>query len=312
MRDGINLSRQTMANWMIRCSMDWLILIYNLLKVFLLNETVLHADETVVQVLHEPSKKANTNSYEWLYRTSGCAEHPIALYEYQPTRSSVHPKRFLDGWKGYLHTDGYQGYHQLPNVTIVGCFAHVRRKFDEALKVLPAEARSGSAAEKGQKYCNRLFDLERDFAELPSEKRYQKRLEYSLPIAEEFLAWAKTFENQPKSVTRNATDYLVSQWPYLKNFYLDGRLELSNNRAERSIKPFVIGRKNWLFSNTQNGAMASSVIYSVIQTAIENGLNPFRYLILLFETLPNCTTSRIEALLPWNSDVLDKCKVGIV
>jgi hypothetical protein len=169
-----------MANWIIRCSQDWLWPIYERMKEALFKENVLHADETVVQVLHEPGKKSRTNSYEWLYRTSGCAQHPIALYEYQPTRSSSHPKRFLDGWSGYLHTDGYQGYHQLPNVTIVGCFAHVRRKFDEALKVLPAEARAGTAAEKGLDYCNRIFDLERVYNELAPEERYQKRLDNSL------------------------------------------------------------------------------------------------------------------------------------
>jgi transposase len=309
LRDGIRLSRQTMANWTIKCSEDWLELIYNRMYAHLLAEEVLHADETVLQVLNEPGKKANTNSYEWLYRTSGCAKHPIVLYEYKPTRSSAHPKKFLSGWKGFLHTDGYSGYHSLSGVTVVGCFAHVRRKFDEALKVLPAEARSGTAAAKGLDYCNRLFELEREFDGLPPDKKYQKRLELGLPIAEEFLAWAKMFEDKPKSLTKTAADYFVGQWPYLKNFFLDGRLELSNNRAERSIKPFVIGRKNWLFSNSQKGAKASSVIYSVIQTAIENGLKPFEYLKLLFETLPNCTTGQIENLLPWSPVVQQKCKV---
>jgi len=309
LRDGISLSRQTMANWIVKCSEDWLKPVYEQMKELLLRESIIHADETVVQVLREPDKKANTNSYEWLYRTSGCAEHPIVLYEYQPTRSSAHPKRFLEGWKGYIHTDGYSGYHQLPNVTIVGCFSHVRRKYDDALKILSLNQRSGSGAAKGIEYCNKLFDMERKFAGLPPDERYRQRMEHSLPVAEEFLAWAKTFANDPKSVLKTATDYVVSQWPWLKNIYLDGRLELSNNRAERSIKPFVIGRKNWLFSNSQKGAKASSVVYSVIQTAIENGLNPFTYLKLLFEAMPNCTTGQISALLPWASDVQLKCKV---
>ena len=197
----------------------------------------------------------------------------------------------------------------MPNVTVVGCFAHVRRKFDEALKILPADKRAGTDAAKGLDYCNRLFDLEREYAELSPDDRQRKRLETSLPIAEEFLAWAKTFVNRPKSVTTTATNYLIGQWPYLKNVFLDGRLELSNNRAERSIKPFVIGRKNWLFSNTHKGAEASSVVYSVIQTAIENGLNPFEYLKFLFETLPNCTTSQLETLLPWSPMLQLRSKV---
>ncbi len=219
-------------------------------------------------------------------------------------------KRFLAGWKGYLHTDGYQGYHILPDVTVVGCWAHVRRKFDEALKILPAEQRAGSSAERGLGYCNRLFELERELSGLPPEEIRTKRLEHSLPIAEEFFAWAKTFDNQPKCALKTAANYLVGQWPYLKNLFLDGRLELSNNRAERSIKPFVIGRKNWLFSNTQKGARASSVIYSIIETAKENGLKPFAYLKLLFETMPNCTTGQIGELLPWSPAVQEKCKVG--
>ncbi len=308
LRDGISLSRQTMANWIVKCSQDWLEPVYERMKERLLKEDVLHADETVVQVLKEPGRKANTNSYEWLYRTSGCAQHPIALYEYQPTRSSSHPKRFLAGWKGYLHTDGYKGYRQLPDVTVVGCFAHARRKFDEALKILPENARNNSAAAKGLDFCNRLFDMERKYADLAPEERYKQRLEHSLPVAEELFTWAKQYADSPKSVLTAAAEYYVGQWPWLKNVYLDGRLELSNNRAERSIKPFVIGRKNWLFSNTQKGAKASSVVYSVIQTAIENGLDPFRYLKLLFEALPNSTTNRISELLPWASEPQEKCK----
>jgi transposase len=312
LREGIPLSRQTMANWMIRCSEDWLEPLYNRMKGLLLHEPVLHADETVLQVLQEPGKKANTNSYEWLYRTSGCAEHPIVLYEYQPTRSSSHPKRFLEGFSGHLHTDGYQGYHNLPNVTVIGCWAHVRRKFTDALKAAPEEARKGSASETGLDYCNRLFALERQYADLTPEERHKKRLEHSLPLAEEFLVWAKSFGALLKSFFRTALEYFIGQWPYLKNVFLDGRLELSNNRAERSIKPFVIGRKNWLFSNTPKGAKASSVIYSIIETAKENGLNPFEYLKMVFEELPNSPMSRLDELLPWSAGVPQRCKVGWV
>lgn len=311
-RDGINLSRQTMANWMIKCAEDWLEPVYNRMKEQLLKQEVLHADETVLQVLQEPGKKANTNSYEWLYRTSGCAEHPIVLYEYQPTRSSSHPKRFLEGFSGYLHTDGYAGYHNLQNITVVGCWAHARRKFDEALKAAAPEYRKGSNAEKGLDYCNRLFELERGFAELTADARQKKRQELSLPLAEEFLSWAHSFANTTKSPFKTAVEYLIGQWLYLKNVFPDGRLELSNNRAERSIKPFVIGRKNWLFSNSQKGATSSSVIYSIIETAKENGLKPFEYLKFLFETLPNCTMAKVDELLPWSEPVQERCKaVGV-
>ena len=210
-----------------------------------------------------------------------------------------------------MPTDGYSGYHVLPDVTIIGCFAHVRRKFDEALKGVPPDQRMGTSAAKGLDYGNRLFELERVFDGLPPDEKHNKRLEQSLPIAEELLAWAKSFANQTKSLTQKATDYYVGQWPYLKNFFLDGRLELSNNRAERSIKPFVIGRKNWLFSNSQKGAKASSVIYSVIETAKENNLRPFEYLKFLLETLPNSTTGAIHSLLPWSPDLPRNCRCKV-
>lgn len=306
---GISLSRQTMANWLIRCSEDWLEPIYERMKAKLLEHDVLHADETVLQVLQEPGKKANTNSYEWLYRTSGDDEHAIVLYEYQPTRSSSHPKHFLKGFKGYLHTDGYAGYHSLPDITVVGCWAHARRKFEEALKAIDADKRADSQAKKGEDYCNRLFGLEREFSKLSIEERYIKRLEQSLPLAEEFLSWAKSIQVLPKMLLGKAIGYLIEQWPYLKNFYLDGRLELSNNRAERSIKTFVIGRKNWLFCNSQKGAKASSVIYSIIETAKENGLKPFEYLKFIFETIPNTPISQIDHLLPSSENLPAFCKV---
>jgi len=300
-RDGIALSRQTMANWLIRVSDDYLTLVYDEMHKELKKEEALHADETVLQVLNEPGKNANTNSYMWLYRTSGDTKHPIVLYEYQPTRSSSHPKKFLEGYKGYLHTDGYAGYHNLSeDIIIVGCFAHVRRKFDEALKSMPKESQNGSLSEKGLNYCNELFKLERDFIDLSFEDRYKKRLELSKPIFDDFYRWVTSVKALPKSTLGTAINYVKEQKPYLENIFLDGRLELSNNRAERSIKPFVIGRKNWLFCNTKKGANASSVIYSIIETAKENKLNPFKYMKFLLERLPNISISQISELLPWN------------
>ncbi len=311
LRDGVALSRQTMANWMIRCAEDWLNPIYEHMKTWLLRQEVLHADETVLQVLKEPGKKANTNSYMWLYRTSGCSLHKVALYEYQSTRSSSHPKEFLKNFKGYLHTDGYSGYHSLPGITAVGCFAHLRRKFDEALKALPEEQRANSATETGFNFCNKLFIYEREFQNLPFHERHEKRLELSKPTAEDFFRWAKSLNVLPKSQLGKAIHYALEQQPYLMNVFLDGRLELSNNRAERSIKPFVIGRKNWLFCNTQKGAKASAIIYSVIESAKENGLKPFEYLKFLFEAMPNTLISNIDQLLPWSPSLPDYCKSNL-
>jgi transposase len=305
--NGFILSRQTMANWMIYGSEHWLEPLYERMKGFMLEEEVLHADETVLQVLHEPGRKSRSESYMWLYRTGKVSAYPIAIYEYQETRSSSHPKKFLERFKGYLHTDGYSGYHNLPpNITVVGCWAHLRRKFDEAVKSAPPEERAGLPSQKGLDYCNKLFSLEREFEALPHEERYSKRLEQSKPLLKEFYAWVNSVMALPKSALGKALHYAIEQRPYLENVLLDGRLELSNNRAERSIKPFVIGRKNWLFSSTPKGARASSVIYSVIETAKENGLKPFEYLKHIFETMPNVTADAYDSLLPW-SDSLPAC-----
>ena len=170
-RQGILLSRQTMSNWLLKAAVSWLSPVYEGLKTELLEHEVLHADETTLQVLHEPVKTAQSKSYMWLYRTGGDAVHPIVLYDYQTSRKSEHPKRFLDGWSGYLHADGYDGYHKLPvSIIVSGCWAHLRRKFDEGLKSLPESVREGCLALTGKRYCDRLFALEREFAVLPSEQ----------------------------------------------------------------------------------------------------------------------------------------------
>jgi transposase len=296
LRQDILLSRQTMSNWLIRASEVWLEPVYDDLKRELLSRDVLHADETTLQVLHEPGKTAQSKSYMWLYRTGGDAEHPIVLYEYQPDRKSSRPAEFLGNFKGYLHADGYDGYHKLPeSITVVGCWAHLRRKFDEALKVLPERDREGSLALRGKRYCDKLFEFERGFAELSAEARLQARLERAKPVMDEFFTWAQSCGAAPKTPVGKAAYYALSQRKYLENYLLDGRLELSNNRAERSIKPFVIGRKNWLFANTPRGAKASAVIYSLIETAKERGLSPFEYLTFLFDTLPNAAVKTGKA-----------------
>ena len=302
LREGVHLSRQTMANWVIRGSEDWLEPIYDKLKARLLSHQLLHADETVCQVLNEPGKKANTNSYMWLYRTSGEAKHPIVLYEYQPTRSSSHPRRFLDGWDGYLHADGYKGYHSLPpGITIVGCWVHLRRKFDDVLKPLTPEEKKKSHATQAIRWLGELFHLESLWKDLAPEQRQKIRLEKSKPLAEEFFEWVEILGRSavPKSPIGVAVNYALGERNRLMNFYLDGRCELSNNRAENSIRPFVMGRKNWLFCNSQKGAKASAVVYSIIETAKANELKPAQYLKLLFETVPNTTTAKLDELLPW-------------
>jgi transposase len=285
---GIQLSRQTMSNWLIKASVNWLEPIYEEMKRRLCEHEVLHADETTLQVLHEDGKPAKSKSYMWLYRTSGEAKHQIVLYDYQPNRKSENPERFLRDFKGYLHADGYNGYHRLPdNITVVGCWAHARRKFDELLQTIPKDKRDSSDAAKGIAYCDKLFHLERQFALLTPENRLKERERFSKPLMDEFYSWLASLREPPKSLMGKAIYYAESQRKYLERYLLDGRLEISNNRAERTIRPFVMGRKNWLFSNTPNGARASAVYYSLIVSASENGLNPFEYLTWILTNAPN-------------------------
>ena len=287
-RSGILLSRQTMSNWLIACSESWLEPVYHALRERLRERSVLHVDESVLQVLHEPGKTAQSNSYMWLYRTSGDAAMPIVLYEYQPDRKARRPLEFLQGFSGYLHTDGYAAYHSLPdNITVVGCWAHARRKFDEAMKAVPEKDRESSGAQRAKRYCDKLFEIERQLAQCTASERAIKRQELAKPVLDEFLSYLHSAKAAPKSGFGRAVHYTIEQWKYLERYLLDGRLEISNNRAERSIKPFVIGRKNFLFANTPRGAKASAIIYSMVETAKENGLNPYSYLTYIFKNAPN-------------------------
>jgi len=301
-----------MSNWVIKCSELYLEPVYERLKQHLLNETVLHADETTVQVLHEQGRDAQTKSYEWIYRTGERAERSIAIYEYRETRNREHPGNFLKDFQGFLHTDGYQVYHNLPpEITVVGCWAHARRKWEDILKKLPKDKRKGSNAETGVAYINALFKLEREFSELTAAERHQKRLVKSKPVSDAFFAWVENLTDDvlPKSPLGEAVHYSLSQRRYLENVFLDGRTKISNNRAERAVKPFVMGRKAWLFSNTPADAKASSVMYSILETAKDNGLHPYRYLEFLLDALPNATTSDLDALLPWSDALPELCRV---
>lgn len=313
-RLGIELSRQTMANWVLYGANKWLNLLYDRMHHHLLNHEVLHADETSLQVLNEPGRAAQTSSYMWLYRT-GKEGPPIVLYDYQKTRAGSNPTQFLSGFKGYLQVDGYSGYNLVKDVTLVGCWAHARRKFDEALKALPDKKRSAPVvAKEGLDFCNRLFTIEKKLSKVSYEKRYKERLVHSTPILDAFLAWLndQAVKALPKSAFGQAVTYCLNQWDKLVAFLKDGRLELDNNRAERSIKPFVIGRKNFLFSNTPRGAKASAIIYSMVETAKENDLNPFAYLTYLFEELPNINVEHphaLDELLPWSANIPNNCRV---
>ncbi|SHK64017.1 IS66 family transposase [Paramaledivibacter caminithermalis] len=312
---GINLSRQNLANWIINGANKWLKILYDRMHEYLIKESFLHADETTLQVLDEDGKDANSKSYMWLYAT-GRFGPQIVLYDYQKSRAKKHPKAFLSGFKGYLQTDGYPGYNDVENVTLIGCFAHARRGFTDALKAIKDKTSiSSSVAKEGLKFCNDLFAIEKTLSGLTPKERYKRRLKESKPILEAFLSWLKEKKELvlPKSALGKAINYSLNQWSKLEAFLLDGQIEISNNRAERAIKPFVIGRKNFLFCKSPKGATASSIIYSVVETAKANNLSPFHYLNYLFEQLPNIDINdikQLDQLLPWSDNIPDICRVG--
>lgn len=184
----------------------------------------------------------------------------------------------MSGFKGYLHTDGYAGYHNFSDdITVVGCLSHARRRFDEAVKSLPKDKKKGSSAAQGPAYCDWLFALEKEFAKLNPEERYEQRLKQEKPFLDVFSAWAEKRTVAPKSALGKAMSYLKDQWPYLTNYLKNGRLEISNNRAERSIKSYAIDRKNFLFANTPGGAAGSAVMFSLITDSV--------FLSMLFQSL---------------------------
>jgi transposase len=308
---NVNLSRQTMSNWLIKSS-EYLEYIHKRLHEILLEQDIIHADETPLQVLREENRKAKQKSYMWLYK-SGDYGKRIVIYDYRESRSYENPKEFLRGFDGYLNTDGYTAYTKLKNVTQVGCLAHVRRKFVDALKILPEEHRKESLAFIGLMYCKKLYKVEKAIKELPLDERMDKRTKVSKPIFEEFKAWVKEQLklSLPKCSVGQALNYANNQLPKVGNYLLDPRLSIDNNSAERSIKPFVLGRKNWLFSNTAKGARASMIMYSIVETALENKLRIHEYLRYLLENLKDMedlSNENLDKLLPWSEELPETCR----
>lgn len=309
---GIQLSRATLANWIIRCTSDWLKPIYETLKSELKKRDILHADETPVQVLNEPGRKATTDSYMWLYRTGNDGKSPIILFDYKPSRSGENPKKFLDGFKGFLHTDGYSGYNNMNNITRCGCWAHLRRYFVEAIPSLAQKNKQLSNAEVGRNYCNELFNIERDLKDMTCEERKAKRLKLEKPVLEAFWCWLDSLNPLNGSRLGKAVNYAKNQKPYMENYLLDGRCSLSNNLAENSIRPFTIGRKNWLFSASTKGAESSAIIYSLIETAKANNLNVYRYLQFILMAMTGLgkdpSPEMMTYVMPWAENVISQCK----
>ncbi len=275
---GLTLSTATLSNWVIYAAENFMRPIYNRMKTELLSCSVIHADETVVQVLHEPNRKAKTDSRMWVYCAGKYEGHSNILFEYSPTRNGANAQKFLEGYRGYLVCDGYDGYNKLPDVTRCGCFAHARRKFAEALPTDKALLAS-SAAARGLEMCNDIFRIERELDETHAnaEVRYKQRQERSKPILDGLFTWLGEQVPVGGSKLAKAIQYCLNEKAYLYRFLENGSIPVDNNRAENAIRPFVVGRKNWLFSTSQKGATASAAIYSLAATATANGLNVEEY-----------------------------------
>ncbi len=300
-RAGIELSRQTLSDWVINTA-ERLMPVIQQLQQMLHQGPVIHCDETRVQVLHEPDKPPQSNSYMWVQR-GGPVKKPIILFHYDSSRSGQVPLRLLNGYQGALMTDGYEGYNaiaQQSGVTHLCCLVHLRRKFIEAQKALPANAKSGKV-DIAISYIAKLYAIEQQHSQSDSTTRHQARQEQSLPLLQQFKAWLEKTQQGvlPKGKLGEAIAYAQKYWGKLIRYTENGDWPIDNNPAENAIRPFVIGRKNWLFSNTIKGANASAVLYSLIETAKANRHEPYHYLRWLFTELPKTAAGEIERLMPW-------------
>ena len=321
-RLGISLSRQTMSNWLIRVSQDYLRPLYDFLHELLTARDIAQMDETTLEVIKEAGRAACQTSYMWLYRTGEFDEEPIILFDYEQSRSGNCATAFMEGFSGYFICDGYTGYNKLtkdedgkplPRIR-VGCWFHSRRLYDKALRGLnKVETKAITYSEKGLEYCNKLFMLERKWKDLAPDKRLEKRKEIALPVVNEYFEWVKKTASFAihGSLLSKALEYSISQEEYLRNYLLDGRLPISNNASERSIRSFVIGRVNWMFAFSPNGADASAVIYSIVETAKANNLDPRAYIEHILTKMPGMDLSdkaALRTLLPWSGSIPDNAK----
>lgn len=297
-RIGAILTRQTMARWMIQVSQK-LMPLYNLLQDLLLARDYVQMDETIIQVLKEDGKKATSKSYMWVRHAP--VDGPIVLYDYSPTRSGEVPIELLAGFGGYLQVDGYDGYARVcreNKLTRLGCMDHARRKFRVAFKTTGGKA----IGKKGLLFFKALYKIEEKIEKMSPDMKVKIRHEESKPILTELKNWVdeKRLTITPKSTAGIAINYFFNEYEYLIGYLEDGRLNISNCGVENKIRPFAIGRKNWLFSNSVDGAQASAMFYSLIETAKANNVEPFDWLTEILEKLPFAVTVEdYEALLPF-------------
>ncbi len=302
-RYGLDVSRTTLANWMI-LSGHLVQPLINLMQDRMLDHGYIRMDETTLQVLDEPGKTATSKSYMWV-RVGGVLTERVILFNYDASRGGQVPKELLADYKGWLQTDGYDGYLAIgaqPDVEHLGCWAHVRRKFVEAVTGA-GKGGKHSKAQQGVNWIAKLYAIEKRIRGRTSQERFEVRQREVPPILKEIREWMDELSPLvlPSSLTGKALGYMHGQWDRLVRYIEDGRLEIDNNGAENAIRPFVVGRKNWLFSDTVRGAKASANLYSLIETAKANGVDLYAYLYQVFERISTAQTLEdFEALLPWN------------
>ena len=303
---GAAITRATMANWVIHNSEAFFLPMYEYFHRKLLERGFAMADETPLQVLHEPGRRAQTKSYMWLFRSGEDGGPPIILYKYSETRAGDNAVDFLHGFKGYLMCDGYSGYNKVPDAKRTACWAHIRRYLTDAIPK-GKELDYAQPSVQGIMYINQLFHLEDVIkAKYTSFDAIKKaRLEKEKPIVEGFLSWLDKQSPVRGSRMDKAVTYIQNRRSYLTTYLEDGRCSFSNNLSENAIRPFTVGRKNWLFCDTPNGAQASAVVYTMVEMAKANGVNVYHYLTYLLEKLPNDKMSdeELELLAPWNENV---------
>lgn len=307
-RYGLQITRQNMANWCIRLAEEYLSVLYDHLHKVLYSYHVIQADETPVLVNYD-GRKAGSKSWMWVYRSGHLyQDRQIVLYEYQRTRNASHPREFLKGYDGICVTDGYQVYHtlekELEELTIAGCWVHCRRRFDEALKLVPKSYQKESNAFLLMKQIQAIYREEGKLNDLSSDERLKQRQVVIKPLVDAFFTYLKTINVSKKDKFGDAIGYALNQEKYLRVFLTDGDVPIDNNASERAIRGFCIGKKNWQMIDTINGAKSSAIIYSIVETAKANNLKPFDYVQYLLEEIPKHMNDRdcsfLENLLPWS------------
>jgi transposase len=319
-RIGIPIGRNVLANWMIRAASAYLMPVRDHMRRILLGGIVLFADETPVQVLDEPGREAAAKSYMWAYRSGSREARQVVLFDYAPGRGAEYPERFLSGYRGFVQCDGYSAYptlahvdgHGPPCIIIAACWQHARRKFTDIIKGLPKDAAiKGTVTEKAILIIGRLFEIEREAQDMAPGERRGYRKKHAWPIVDKYFDWLRSIKDSCTGSLGKAVNYSLNQEQGLRAYLLDGRLEISTNLVENAIRPFCVGRRNWLFCATPGGAGASAACYGIIETAKANGIDAREYLSYIFEVFKDADIGSLdmEDFMPWSPSLPDACRL---